>query len=111
MNKRAFLWAGFVTTTLVVCAKTTFVTSVFALLVMGVIPGTTFTIPAWVMLIAYPVIFLATVTWFSTQSLLIGERASAVKKPARKPAVKRTRTKASMRRKITATKRRARATV
>jgi hypothetical protein len=109
MNTRALLWAGFVTVFLVLCTQTTFPTTVFALLVMGMIPGTDITIPAWVILATYPMVFLLTIYWLGRQSFFIGEQTTAVP-PATKPAKKRQtgKVKSHARRKSTAAKRRPR---
>jgi len=59
---------------------------------MGVVPGTTITIPAWVMLITYPLGFLALCYWLSHQSMLIGEKKRPVKSVTKK-STKRSKAK------------------
>ena len=84
MNRRAWFWVCGVAVGLVILTKTPLVFTVFAFLVLGMIPGTMLTIPAWVLLTVYPLVFIGTVYWLSTQPLLIGAPAPAPT-PAKKP--------------------------
>ena len=61
MDKR-FMWSAGVLTALVVVTKTPFVFTLFALFVLGIIPGTSLVIPAWLLLIVNPILF-AGIVW------------------------------------------------
>lgn len=87
MNKRVFVWT-IVAALVVICMTTDLLTAVFALLVMGIVPGTNWNIPAWLMLITYPLGFFLLLRWISRQPLFIGTNAHN-EKVARKLARKR----------------------
>lgn len=109
MNKRAYLWAGGAILGLLILTKTPLVFSLFALLILGVIPGTALVIPAWVLLVLYPILIAATLFWLSAQPIMIAEPVRAQTKPRKRATrTKKTTTKPVARK--AAAKRRARAT-
>ena len=101
MKRHATLWAGFVAVLFGVIFYANIPSTLFMIFVIGIIPGTSITIPAWVMLLMYPSVFFGMLYWLSRQTLLIGERTPI--KQSRKRAAKTTRSVAqkSRRRKTT----------
>lgn len=97
MNNRVLLWVGFVITLLIVCTQTPLIATLFALLVLGMIPGTDLVIPAWVILLLYPVLFVLGVHWIRSQPLLIGEQKKPSKPVAQRVTRKRKSTEAPAR--------------
>ena len=88
MNMRVFLGASAGILLLIVLTRTPLIAALFAFFAMGIIPGTAFVIPAWVMLLIYPLLFIGAVFYLATQSMLVGAPPS---KP--KPAKQSARTK------------------
>ncbi len=74
MNKRMVVWI-LVMLLVLVSVTTNFITTLFALLVMGIVPGTSWTIPAWLMLVAYPLLFFTVLRWLTRQPMFIGSQA------------------------------------
>ena len=72
MNTRVIFWASVAIVSLLVCVKTPLLAMVFALLIMGIIPGTGAVVPAWIMLLIYPLVFVGAIIWLTRQSLLVG---------------------------------------
>jgi uncharacterized membrane protein len=66
----------------------------FALVFLGMIPGTDLSIPPWVMMIGYPLAIVAAIFWLVHQPLYIGSREKQ-EKTARAVARKRVAKKAS----------------
>lgn len=93
MNRRAWFWVCGVTVGFLILTKTPLIFTVFAFLVLGMIPGTTLTIPAWVLLATYPVAFAGVIYWLSTQPLLIGSSGPGT--PPRSSKKTMTKTKAA----------------
>lgn len=77
MKRRAALWAGIVTVSFVAVFYVNIPSTLFTIFVIGIIPGTSITIPAWLMLLMYPGLFAVMLYWLGKQSLLIGERRLA----------------------------------
>lgn len=111
MNKRAYLWAGGVLMGLIVLTKTPLVFSLFALLILGVVPGTSLVIPAWILLVIYPILFAATLFWLSARPIMITESHPAPVNVRKKTLSAKKKISKSTTRKTSPTKRRARATV
>lgn len=86
MSRRTLFWVSLAVLLFIICTQTPAVVIIFSFLVMGIIPGTSITIPAWLMLIGYPLAFIAAVLWISHQSLFIGAPA----KPTTRTAIKKT---------------------
>ena len=61
-----------------ICVATPLLQTIFSIFVLGYVPGTSIVISPLVMLVTYPLLFVALVAWISFQSLYIGE----IKKPA-----------------------------
>lgn len=72
MNRGALLWVGFVTVIFLVGLQLNILSTLFTVFVIGVIPGTTTTIPPWFMLLVYPALFCGTLFWLGRQTLMIG---------------------------------------
>ncbi len=53
----------------------------FSMFILGLIPGTSHTIPLWVAVTIYPVIALTSLYWVLSQPLYIGETSKPVKEP------------------------------
>lgn len=66
MDKR-MLWFVGVLIGLIIVIKTPLVFTLFAFFILGMIPGTDLFIPPWVLLITYPVLFVAIVYRIGTQ--------------------------------------------
>lgn len=80
MNKqRVFLWAGSGLLLFLLLSQTPLVSTLFALFVLGIIPGTNYIVPAWVILLAYPSLMLASIFWIHRQSFFIGETSQPAK--------------------------------
>lgn len=113
MNKRIFVWT-IVAVFVVVCMTTDLLTAVFALLVMGIVPGTNWNIPAWLMLITYPLGFFLLLRWISRQPLFIGTNAhneKVARKLARKRVTKTVKKTTRKAQKLETTRRRYRSAV
>ena len=99
MNKRILTKLAIFSVLAVLVLKLDVLGGVFALVFLGMIPGTNLSIPPAVMMIAYPLIIIATVNWLTHQPLYIGSqekqektaRAIARKRVAKKAAATRTR--------------------
>lgn len=72
--KRVIFWSLLIAALFIIVFKTTLLTDVFILLVMGVIPGTEARVPAAVMMIAYPLLAAGALYWLSRQPMFIGDR-------------------------------------
>ncbi len=113
MNKRILVWtiiAAFV----VICMTTDLLTAIFALLVMGIVPGVNWNIPAWLMLITYPLGFFLLLRCISRQPLFIRTNAHTEKvarKLARKRVTKTVKKTARKAQKLETTRRRYRSAV
>lgn len=110
MDKR-LLGASIVLLSFVLLTKTPLLSVLFAFIILGMIPGTTLTIPFWAMLIAYPLIFLLVVIWLGRQPLLIGEAKPPTRSAATKSKTKRKKSATSARSKRVAAKRRPRTAI
>lgn len=73
MNRRVYIVIGAVITLLFVTNYTPIFSSVFSLLVLGMMPGTSLTIPVWAMLTIYPIVFIIASLWLMSQTFYIGE--------------------------------------
>lgn len=105
MYKPVYKWLAVTAAIVLILTKTPLVFTVFALFVLGVIPGTTLTVPAWVFLLAYPALFFGMVYWLSGHPPLLSTKPLVPQKKTvrkRKPAQKQIR--------ATTAKRRSRAT-
>ena len=109
MNKqRGVFGVGFVILILFICTQTSLPTALLTFLVLGIIPGTTIAIPAWAILLVYPVLIVAATYWLRGRVFFIGELAPPVK-PAIAVVKKAKKTKNTRTKKTAAAKRRARA--
>lgn len=109
-KQRVFLWAGASILLFLLITQTSLVSTLFALFVLGVLPGTQFVIPAWIILIVYPCLFVTGIVWLRTQPLFIGEKARPVQPAPVHKTPKVTKATSPAKRART-TKRRVRATV
>lgn len=99
MNKRTLAKVVAITVFLILAVKLDLFGAVFALVFLGMIPGTNFSIPPVVMMIGYPLAIIAAVSWLAHQPLYIGSqekqektaRAMARKRVAKKTAAAKTR--------------------
>ena len=107
MDKRIAWSAGIVLAVLII-AKTPLVFTLFALLILGMVPGTSFMIPAWVLLILNPLLCIAIVWAVRSHHLLTPI-------PVQPPVAAKTRTRKTTQRKkrntVAAKRRTSRATV
>jgi hypothetical protein len=110
MDRRVYQWAGIALVVLVILTKTPLVFSLFALLILGVIPGTTLVIPAWISLLVYPLLIVVTLLWLSTWPRPLPASTVPVR-AAQKPSRSKKIVSKSIKQKSPATKRRARAAV
>lgn len=109
MNKRLRVWIGATLISMIVLTKTPLLYVLFSLFILGMIPGTHVIIPPAVLLVVYPLLFIAILSWLTTDPLHIGvrhEAARSVPKTTRQKATRRpTKTRPN------AAKRRSHATV
>ena len=109
MNHRYMFGMSMAFLAICLVITTNALTMLFTLFVMGIVPGTSFTIPAWVILVGYPVIILIALGWLMSQPLFIGTSAhnqKTARSIARKRVARRTQTKP----RLATTRRRSRAT-
>lgn len=69
MDMRVLLWTILVMTAVMTCTHTLFLPSLFSLLVMGIVPGTSLKIPTGFMLLVYPALCILGMYWLSTLQL------------------------------------------
>jgi len=110
MDKRILTYGLLAILVIMVLTQTPLLATLLSLLVMGMVPGTDLAIPFWVMLILYPLLFVAVLYWVSGQKFFIGEPPRPTT-PAPKAKTTRKKSTASSRTKRTVTKRRARTAV
>lgn len=109
-KQRVFIGTGFVILIFLVLAHTPIPASFLAFLVLGIIPGTDITVPAWAILLVYPALIGIALYWVYGEAFFIGEPVPTPR-PVTVTKAKGKKTKATRSKKTTATKRRARATV
>lgn len=110
MDKRILSYGMIAVLVILVLTQTPLVATLLSLLVMGMIPGTNLVIPFWVMLVLYPLLFVAVLYWVSGQRFFIGETGQPTP-PASKPKPARKKSATTSRSKRAAPKRRARTAV
>lgn len=94
MNKHVIAKVVVVTVIVILAIKLDFFGALFALVFLGAIPGTNFSIPPAIMMIAYPLAIIAALTWLARQPLYIGSQEKQ-EKTARAVARKRVAKKTS----------------
>lgn len=83
----------------IIVLKVDLLGALFALIFLGMIPGTSLSVPPALMMIAYPIAIISVIFWLARQPLYIGSqekqektaRAVARKRVAKKTATARTR--------------------
>lgn len=112
MKRRVTLWAGIVTVSFVAVFYVNIPSTLFTIFVIGIVPGTAITIPAWLMLLIYPSLLAGILYWLGKQSLFIGEASPTTRPthPIKKPDTVTLR-KTRRRKAALATKREARTAV
>lgn len=72
MNHRVMFRLSMVFLAVCLAITTSLPTLLFTLFIMGMLPGTQLTVPAWVVLTVYPLIMLLAIRWLSRQPLFSG---------------------------------------
>lgn len=101
MNKQVIAKVVAAAVFVVIAVKLDFLGALFALVFLGAIPGTDFSIPPAIMMIAYPLAIIVVLIWLARQPLYIGSQEKQEKTAravARKRVAKKT-TKATAKRK------------
>ncbi len=101
MNKRTLLKVLVIATLLFCIVQLNLLGAIFALLFLGLVPGTDFSIPPAVMMVLYPIAILGAIYWLAHQPLYIGSQQKQEKTAravARKRVAKKTSTAKSRRR-------------
>lgn len=107
-KQRAALWVGSVILVVFICVQTSLPTAVLAFLVLGIIPGTHLSVPAWAILLVYPALIALGLSWLHNQAFFIGERAPTPKSVSKATKTTASNPKKTVRKKVTPAKRRVR---
>lgn len=94
MNKQMIIKLVALVVIVVLALKLDVLGGLFALVFLGMIPGTDLSIPPAVMMIGYPIAIIAAVFWLAHQPLYVGSREKQ-EKTARAVARKRVAKKTS----------------
>lgn len=81
MNKPVSTWALLSAFGIFIVLGTSLPSAVLSILITGVIPGTSYVLPLWVILTIYPIIAFTAVLWIASQPIFIGEDERPQKKP------------------------------
>lgn len=109
-KQRVVYGAGIVILLFLVLTLTPIPASLLAFLVLGIIPGTDITVPAWAILLVYPALICIVLYWIYGEAFFIGEPTPTPKAVATN-VTKSKKAKTTVRsKKTTPAKRRARAT-
>lgn len=95
MNTRAFKILA-IAIAVIAAIQLKVLDGLFALIFLGMVPGTDMSIPPTVMMLVYPVAIVGAVYWLARQPLYVGSRESQQKTAravARKRVAKKTATK------------------
>lgn len=109
MNKSVSSWALLSAFGIFIVLGTSIPGALLSMFITGVIPGTNYTLPLWVVLILYPFIAFTALLWIASQPIFIGESERPIKDPIVTKASKPKKKKASL--KQPALKRRPRSAV
>lgn len=80
MDKRILWLVGFLAG-LIVFVKTPLIAALLAFFILGIVPGTDILLPPWVLMIIYPVLFVAVLYRISTQPFIWYPAARTAVKP------------------------------
>lgn len=81
MDKPVSIWALLSAFGIFIVLGTSVPNALLAMLITGVIPGTNYTLPLWVVVIIYPAIAFTALLWIASQPIFIGESERPVKDP------------------------------
>lgn len=77
MDKRVVFWVCTAGISLLLLGRTALLDTLLAFCILGIIPGTTIVLPSWLIMTAYPLVFLTLIYWLMSQSFFIGDTTPA----------------------------------
>ena len=88
MDKPASWWALLSAFGIFIVLGTSIPGALLSMYISGIIPGTNYTLPLWVLLTVYPAIAITAMLWIVSQTIFIGE----INKPVKETLVIKTKT-------------------